>query len=101
MHAQREFSSTRLEKAPEERAAEIRLEFWKTIRHLRATIRLTRDLHKDFRMVREAAHVQTLLSEYLRKRREHERRIQGLRERSPAQKWVSIGPTCSHVESPV
>jgi hypothetical protein len=93
MHPQREFSGTRLEIAPEEQAAEARLEFWKTVRQLRAAIRLSRDLHKEFRMVREAAHMQSLLSEYQRKRREHERRIQGLRERSCTQKRACIAST--------
>ena len=83
MHAQIEFSSTALDPAAEERAVRARLEFWKTVRHLRSTFQSTRDLHAQQRLVLESARLQSLMSEYKRKRREHERRTHVVRDGRP------------------
>jgi hypothetical protein len=80
MHAHREFSRSQLGPPAEERAAQARLEFWKTARHLRTTIQATRDLHAQQRLVLESARLQSLISEYMRKRRAHERRTHLVRD---------------------
>jgi hypothetical protein len=56
------------------------LEFWKTVRHLRSTIQSTRDLHAQQQLLLESVRLQSLISEYKRKRREHERRTHVVRE---------------------
>jgi hypothetical protein len=59
----------------EQRANQARLEFWQTVRELRATAQATDDLHARLRLNLESARLQSLMSEYRRKRREHRRRL--------------------------